>query len=365
MISMAKMKNVDVVGDTAVVQTGAQWREVYNQMDSETLIVGGDCPTVGVGGYTLGGGFGVLSRIYGLAIDNVVSMTMVTVDGGRVVVANAFTNTDLFWALRGGGGGNFGIVTDVTFKIHKAVYSNYTYMTLTFDAGEKSRKAMATLGKIKSQFPTELYIVFEIMPAKEFNATILYCGSCMDALEYLKPVTDLANAMEVTNYNTYYEILARFSLNSPYVGYSTPGCMVKSMDEKNFAKFTDDLFSLDIPLECEIHFYQIGGVIAEVPSDETAYYNRNAEFQLLVVCNYAEERNDNEQNYLFSLIDQHEYCPGNYVNAMDRHLTNWQEKYYGDNYPRLLEIKNKWNPIDKGYFHFLQEIGSDYQYSDY
>ena len=363
MISMAKMKNVNVVGNTAVVQTGAQWREVYNQMDSETLIVGGECPTVGVGGYTLGGGFGALSRIYGLAIDNVISMTMVTVDGGRVVVANAFTNTDLFWALRGGGGGNFGIVTDVTFKIHKVAYSNYMYMTLTFDVGEKSRKAMATLGKIKSQFPTELYMVFKVTPARVFNTTILYYGSYMDALEYLKPVTDLANAMEVTNYDTYYDLLARFSLNSPYIGYGNPGCLVKNMDEETFDEFTELLFSLNIPLECEIHFDQIGGAIAEVPSDETAYYYRDAEFELLVTFDYDGEHMANELQFekdLFSILDERGYCIGYYVNNMDRKLDNWQEKFYGSNYQRLLEIKNKWNPVGIGHFHFQQEIGSDH-----
>ena len=105
-------------------------------MDSETLIAGGECPTVGVGGYTLRGGFGPLSTTFGLAVDNVISMTMVTVDGGSAVVANAFTNSDLFWALRGGGGGNFGIVTDVTFRVHKAVHSNYMYLELTFEPGD-------------------------------------------------------------------------------------------------------------------------------------------------------------------------------------------------------------------------------------
>ena len=366
MISMARMKNVNVVGDTAVIQTGAQWRDVYSQMDSETLIAGGECPTVGVGGYTLGGGFGPLSTTYGLAVDNAISMTMVTVDGGSAVVANAFTNSDLFWALRGGGGGNFGIVTDVTFRVHKAVYSNYMYLELTFEPGAKSREAMTTLGKIKSHLPQEMYMVYKISPEKKYEMTILYYGSSVEGLQYLKPLLDLSETMQLTNYDNYYDCLETFGSSSPIIAFGNPGCLLRKMDEEQFAAFVEDLFSLDIPFECNILFDQLGGAIAEVPSDETAYYYRDAEFELMLVFAYDGEHLINEENFeklLFSLLEERGYCLGYYVNNMDRKLINWQEKFYSSNYQRLLEIKNKWNPIGKGSFHFLQEIGSDYQFS--
>ena len=360
------MKNVDVVGDTAVIQTGAQWRDVYSQMDRNMLIAGGICPTVGVGGYTLGGGSGALSRIYGLAVDNVISMTMVTADGGGAVVANAFTNSDLFWALRGGGGGNFGIVTDVTFRVHKAVYSDYMYLMLTFEPGDKSREAMTTLGKIKSQLPQEIYTLFEISPEKKYEMTIIYYGSSVEGLQYLKPLLDLSETMTLTNYDNYYDCLKMLGLHLPLIGFGYPGCLLQKMDEETFTAFVEDLFSLDFPLECSIQFDQLGGTIAEVPSDDTAYYYRDAEFELMIVFAYDGEHLINEENFeklLFSLLEERGYCLGHYVNIMDRKLINWQKKFYSSNYQRLLEIKNKWNPIGKGSFHFLQEIGSDYQFS--
>lgn len=133
-INLAKMNRVDVNGDTVVAQAGAKWSDIYNKLDANQLIVGPVCPTVGVSGYTLGGGYSLLARTYGLGSDNVVSMTMAKADGSGLVVVNATTNPDLYWALKGGGGGNFGIVTEFTLRIHPARFSNYIFGKLLFDA---------------------------------------------------------------------------------------------------------------------------------------------------------------------------------------------------------------------------------------
>src|SRR5260370_39874648 len=82
-------------------------------------VPGGSCPTVGITGLTLGGGVGVVSRAYGLTCDNVKSLQIVTADG-QVRTCNASSNADLYWACRGGGGGNFGVVTSFTFGTHPA-----------------------------------------------------------------------------------------------------------------------------------------------------------------------------------------------------------------------------------------------------
>src|SRR5437016_3580454 len=82
-------------------------------------VPGGSCPTVGIAGLTLGGGVGVVSRAYGLTSDNVRSLQIVTADG-KVRTCSASSNPDLFWACRGGGGGNFGVVTSFTFGTHPA-----------------------------------------------------------------------------------------------------------------------------------------------------------------------------------------------------------------------------------------------------
>ncbi|KAJ3103681.1 hypothetical protein HDU97_009934 [Phlyctochytrium planicorne] len=113
--------SVDDASGTAKVGAGNWLGRVYKLIWDKGgyVLPGGDCPHVGVGGHVLGGGFGLLSRQLGLIVDNLVEVEMVTADG-QVKTVNANTDADLFWALRGAGAGNFGIVTSFTLKLHKA-----------------------------------------------------------------------------------------------------------------------------------------------------------------------------------------------------------------------------------------------------
>ena len=112
--------SVDTAAMTAKVGAGALLADVYTQLAAKNVSIGGgSCATVGVTGLTLGGGQGVLSRAYGLTCDQLRSVDIVTADGkARTVDAN--TDADLFWALRGGGGGSFGAVTALTFNVKPA-----------------------------------------------------------------------------------------------------------------------------------------------------------------------------------------------------------------------------------------------------
>ena len=119
-VDVTPMAGVNVSGSTATVGAGTRLIDFYNGLAAHGRAVpGGSCPTVGIAGLTLGGGIGVVSRAYGLTSDNVQSLQIVTADG-QVRTCNSSTNADLFWACRGGGGGNFGVVTSFTFTTHPA-----------------------------------------------------------------------------------------------------------------------------------------------------------------------------------------------------------------------------------------------------
>ncbi|WP_433477523.1 FAD-binding oxidoreductase [Spirillospora sp. CA-142024] len=106
-------------GDHAVVGAGTRLIDVYDKLaDDGVSVPAGSCPTVGVAGLTLGGGLGVTSRAYGLSCDVLEAVQVVTADG-RVVTCDAQRNADLFWACRGGGGGNFGVAASFTFRTHE------------------------------------------------------------------------------------------------------------------------------------------------------------------------------------------------------------------------------------------------------
>lgn len=125
-------------GDMAVVGGGAVLGRVYEAVSKKgRAIPSGSCPTVGVSGHTTGGGFGLLARPFGLACDSLLSVEIVTAQG-LLMTASETVNPDLFWALRGAGGGNFGIITKLNFKTHAV--KNVT----TFLSGWSTDKATAT-----------------------------------------------------------------------------------------------------------------------------------------------------------------------------------------------------------------------------
>ncbi|WP_218026754.1 FAD-binding oxidoreductase [Nocardia inohanensis] len=120
-IDVGGLDGVEVRSDgTAVIGAGARLMPVYAGLaDAGRCLPAGSCPTVGIAGLTLGGGIGVLAGKYGLTCDSLVSAEIVTADG-TVRTASATSEPDLFWALRGGGGGNFGVVTSFTFRTQPA-----------------------------------------------------------------------------------------------------------------------------------------------------------------------------------------------------------------------------------------------------
>src|SRR5579863_5555062 len=119
-IDVTRMNGVTVSSNgTATIGAGARLIDVYATLSPQNLALpAGSCPTDGIAGLALGGGVGVLGRKFGLTCDNLLS-AQVVVAGGRILTCNAGQNTDLFWALRGGGGGNFGVVTSFTFQLHQ------------------------------------------------------------------------------------------------------------------------------------------------------------------------------------------------------------------------------------------------------
>ncbi len=119
-LDLGQMNSIRIGPGTAIIGAGAKLVDIYDQLGAQGVgIPAGSCPTVGIGGLTLGGGIGIVDRAYGLTCDNLLAAEVVLADG-RIIQCDADNHPDLFWALRGGGGGNFGVVTRFTFKTHTA-----------------------------------------------------------------------------------------------------------------------------------------------------------------------------------------------------------------------------------------------------
>ena len=138
---------------------GANSGDVYKALEKTNFVaVGGCVPAVGIGGYILGGGYSMLSRAYGgLACDMVEEFTMVTADGDQVVKVTKNKNEDLFCALKGGGGGNFGVLVDVTLKLSLRP-KQFIWTNMRYDEAESTELVLNKLGKVFFQFrnPTRM-----------------------------------------------------------------------------------------------------------------------------------------------------------------------------------------------------------------
>ena len=144
-VDLSKLGGVNVSNGRARVGAGVQLIDLQRSLTRRGLSVpSGSCPSVGVAGLTLGGGHGLAGRRFGLTCDNLRAATIVTADG-RVRQVDANTNEDLYWACRGGGGGNFGIVTSFTLDTHRAPGAAWFLDLLALGAGGRGARGLAAL----------------------------------------------------------------------------------------------------------------------------------------------------------------------------------------------------------------------------
>lgn len=202
--------------------------------------------------------------------------------------------------------------------------------------------------------------------SKVLGITIEYYNSLTDDVinEYFRELMDLASEVSFRDYPSYYEMTRAYAAgNIPAVSTKPEyvrGCIVDPDEE-----LAGVLLSLDAPKDCLILTIHTDGAISDIPSHQTAFYNRRGILDLFATCQYdgliEKARVMKFQHEFIDVLEKNAYCSGYNVNEMDRQLSNWREKYYGGNYDCLVAIQAQWNPLSTSSFHFTQEIGSDYE----
>jgi FAD/FMN-containing dehydrogenase len=364
-LSGLKFVRTDVANRTVRVGGGNIWGEVDHATHPFGLAVpAGIVSTTGVGGLTLGGGVGYLSRKYGLTIDNLLEADMVLADGSFVTV-NAKQNTDLFWAIRGGGG-NFGIVTSFKFQAHevKNVFAGPTLWPI-----EKTEEIMEWYHEFLNNAPDELngFIATMIVPGapfpnhlhnKQFCAIVwCYCGDMDKAEEAFKPILAKKPLFEHIGEMPYPTVQSLFDELLP-----------SGMQWYWRADFFDELgpeiraahleygSKIPIPLS-QMHLYPTSGAAGRVRNEETAWAYRDAKYAGVIGGADPDPANVEKmtkwcKDYWEAL---HPYASGGaYSNFM---MDEGQERVkasYKSNYDRLVSIKNKYDP--KNLFRVNQNI---------
>lgn len=357
-LSLMRGIRVDPVGRTARVEPGA----TLGDLDRETQAFGLATPlginsTTGVAGLTLGGGFGWLSRKFGLTVDNLISADVVTSDG-KLVQASATGNADLFWALRGGGG-NFGVVTSFEFLLHPV--GPMVLSGLIVHPFSRAKELLAGYREVAAKAPDDLtvWVVLRKAPPMPFLPSdvhgkevlvfaVCYAGEEHDgnrALEPLRrlgtPIADVIGMQPFTAWQAAFDPLL------------TPGAC-NYWKSHNFVQLSDGLLDMlvsqtaTLPTdECEIFIGQLGGAAGRVAPDATAYPHRNANFAMNVHTRWREladkQRSIDWARKLFAETAPHA-TGGVYVNFMPDDETDRVSSAYGANYARLVALKSKYDP---------------------
>ncbi|MDT0345735.1 FAD-dependent oxidoreductase [Streptomyces litchfieldiae] len=355
-VDLRLMSGVEVLADgSAVIGAGAVLGDVYRGLaQANRCLPGGTCPTVGIAGLTLGGGIGVLQRKFGLTCDHLTAVEIVMADG-TVRTVSETSSPDLFWALRGGGGGNFGIVTSFVFTTDAAPAP--TVFRLRFPAGRVPQVLSGWQPWISSA-PRALWANLNISgsdTAPKCSVSGCYvgpgsdCAPLLDDLERRCGVRPDSRSMQE---GSYLDAMGFFSGNtgrqsfvasSRVLGRPTddPAALVRTMEgRRGIALILDPL----------------GGAITDVPPGGTAFPHRTAfaTAQIYASATAATEaevtRKVGEVVAGLGALG----VGGGYVNYIDPALPDWAAAYYGAGLERLRSVARACDP--HGVFAFPQGL---------
>jgi FAD/FMN-containing dehydrogenase len=377
---------VDAVGKTAAIGAGARLADVYAGLwQRRVAIPAGSCPTVGVAGLSLGGGFGLSSRKLGMSADNLLQAELVTAAGKRIV-CNANEHADLYWALRGGGGGNFGIVTAFRFSVHPV--DKVAFFTVSWPWQQASMVVSAWQGWAP-HVQDELSSVCNLTAVEDkapgtlprVNASGQFFGSEQALKALLQPLLSAGTPTKVTiGTRTFIDAVhawagckdatqchlagqspggkvgrRAFKGKSDYVNAPLPQAGIDAMIRWIGARQQDPVLGRGAIL---LDAY--GGAINRVPKAATAFVHRDALFSCQYLAYWQPTDPPTTRTANLRWINafyaaMRPFVSGfAYQNYIDPDLPNWARAYYGSNLPRLVHVKKTYDPGNL--FRFQQSI---------
>jgi FAD/FMN-containing dehydrogenase len=351
-VDLRALDSVSLSGSTVTAGAGTHLMDLYSALARHGATVpGGSCPTVALGGLAPGGGMGLAGRRFGLTSDSVTAVRIVTADGA-LRTADAKTNRGLFWASRGGGGGNFGIIT--SFQLRARRVSSAAWFSVSWPLDQAS-EALAAWQHFAPHAPDALTSIFTLAPNR-VSALGQYFGSEGKLRALLEPLTRVSGAQLSTGTAGYLALMQRWA---GCAGESIGAC--DTFRPAGFAAGSDYVAR---PLSARGRAAAIaaaasggtllldsyGGAINRVKPDATAFVHRD---QLFCIQYYAGSGSTAWVRRARRAMRP--YVSGaSYQNYIDPNLDDWRQAYYGENFKGLQLIKAT---VDPGQlFHFAQGI---------
>jgi FAD/FMN-containing dehydrogenase len=298
-LSLMRWVRVDAKARTARVGGGCQWGDVDHATHAYGMAVpAGVISTTGVGGLTLGGGIGYLTRKYGLTLDNLISADVVTADG-RALTASASENEDLFWALRGGGG-NFGVVTSFEFQLHPV---SMVFGGPIFFAADSAGDVLRAYREFIAEAPLELgaFFAYQIIPPVPIFPENLHLQTmCLIMNHYSGPMEKAESVIAPIKKFAPVTLENVGPLPHPVVNSLFDALLPPQMLQHYWkADFINEISDEQIAIHQEygpkvpswqstMHIYPLNGVSKEVGRTDTAYTFRDADFTHIIAAMYPD-----------------------------------------------------------------------------
>ena len=357
MIDLSPMRrvSVDSAARTARAEPGANWGEYNDATHAHGLATtGGVVSTTGVSGLTLGGGLGWLMGTYGLAVDNLLSVELVTATG-EVLTVDAESDADRFWALRGGGG-NFGVATAFDFRTHPLDTVLGGLLAYPFEAAtEVAEHYLNAMKDPADEFRADIGFVHLPDGTKGAGIPVCHCGdpalaeADVAGLRELPPAVDLVERIPYPVMNTLLDgMFPRGALNYWKTAFFT------DMSEAALGTMIEAFSAAPTPL-CALVTEMFHGAVTRVPVSATAVPHREPGFNLLIIAQWTDPA-DTEGSIAwaretFDALRPH-MADRRYVNYLSADDAGFVRQAYGPNYDRLVDVKRRYDPANLFHLNF-------------
>lgn len=347
-INMSAMKNIEWLNnETVTLNPGCKLSEIYDVLlPRKRIIPGGSCAGVGIGGLVLGGGYGLLARKFGLTCDSLQSVTMV--DGtGKIVTATG--NDELLWACKGGNNGNFGVVTELTFKTYTAPAFMQSHRFRAYKvSAARAKTILQQWFELTATLPVECFSAF-VLNGKTLYILLTNTGKQTTAVKNV--IAGLKAVTDKTTFNTPQPLAKALKVyygrQEPLYFKNASAGLYKNFEEIN--SFVDK--ALEIVVSTPGMIYQVntlGGNIQQPDFEQQSSFPHRAYPWFSELQTYW-DRPLQEKKLLEKFEQVQQVFTSNgikaqYRNYPDINFANWPELYYGNNYKRLQAIKARYDP---------------------
>jgi FAD/FMN-containing dehydrogenase len=371
-LSGFKNISIDKSDNTAIMEAGCTFGDIYVKIEEEGLhIPGGGCESVCVSGYMQGGGYGITSRTYGMNCDCVLEVTIMLADG-TLVVANQREFADLFWAVRGGTGGNFGVLLSIKYQLYELGEIWGTRLEWSID--REPTDAVQSLITLQDCYLADgafanLGMEVVLLTDTDHTKKVVFCAVWVGTEEEfdiaLQPLLSLPGVRKkLWEKGRYFDVSNQVMSGIPNVpqdvkAYSRSVYIARALTRGEWGSILAFFMTAPnaytiVDMEC------YGGKINAVNVASSAFIHRNVKMNFFCDVFFDTESGDQYKNKkwlgsFFTFMER--YGNGHsYQNYPNRDQKDFRWAYWGDSYPRLAEIKKKYDPSI--FFHYQQSIGT-------